>query len=279
MTERIHEFGNAGYVFEVIDGGPPDGEIVVLLHGFPQTATSWDAVCELLHKRGYRTLRFDQRGYAPGARPRGRFAYRMSALVGDVVALLTVSGAAPVHLVGHDWGAVVAWATAARHPSLVSTLTAVSVPHTRAFLRSMLSSDQALRSYYMALFQLPWLPELVLSRGPKVIERLFGASGMTAEQLQHVQHDIVEGGALTGSLNWYRAMPFAGGSYLRKVTVPTSYVWSTGDVALSRRGAELCERYVTGPYRLEILDGTHWIPEEHPAELVDIIVDRIGTAP
>jgi pimeloyl-ACP methyl ester carboxylesterase len=277
MTERVHQFVNGDNVFEVTDGGPADGGIVVLLHGFPQTARSWDAVCERLHQHGHRTLTFDQRGYAPGARPRGRFAYRMSELVSDVAALITATGAAPVHLVGHDWGAGVAWSVASRHPSLVSTLTAVSVPHPVAFLRSMLSSGQAVRSYYMALFQIPWLPEFVL-RQPKLLEQILGRTGMTAEQIRTVQDDVVRGGALTGGLNWYRALPFASPGYIGKVGIPTTYVWSTGDSALGRRGAELCERYVTGPYRLQILDSTHWIPEERSAELSDIILDRIDGA-
>src|ERR1700742_2077911 len=128
MPDRILEFANAGFTFPVRDDGPLDGEIVVLLHGFPQTSTSWDAVCARLNQDGYRTLRFDQRGYAPSARPRGRAAYRLSALVGDVAALIHAVGS-PVHLVGHDWGAAVAWGAAANHPSSVRTLTAVSVPH------------------------------------------------------------------------------------------------------------------------------------------------------
>jgi pimeloyl-ACP methyl ester carboxylesterase len=276
MTERVHQFASGRCRFDVNDGGPIDGEVVVLLHGFPQTAKSWEPVCGLLQERGYRTLTFDQRGYAPRARPRGRLAYRMSALVGDVVALIAATGPAGVHLVGHDWGAAVAWSTAARFPALVSTLTTVSVPHPRAFVRSMLSSDQAARSYYMALFQFPWLPEFVFRRYPDVIERIFSASGMTAEQVRQVQNDIVHSGALTGGLNWYRGMPFSRPAYIGKVAVPTTYVWSTGDDALGRRGAELCERYVTGSYRLQILDGTHWIPEEHPDLLSDIILARIA---
>jgi pimeloyl-ACP methyl ester carboxylesterase len=273
MSERIREFANAGFTFPVTDEGPLDGEIVVLLHGFPQTSKSWDAVCARLNDDGYRTLRFDQRGYAPAARPRGRYAYRLSALVSDVAALVDSVGS-PVHVVGHDWGAAVAWGVAANHASLTRTLTAVSVPHPSAFLRSMLSSLQALRSYYMLLFQIPWLPEAVVRRYPKVLERALTGSGMATEQIEQVRTDIVDGGALTGGLGWYRALPFGGPNYVGKVTVPTTYVWSTRDVALDRRGAELTERYVTGPYRLEILEGSHWIPEEHPDRLRDMIVER-----
>lgn len=279
MTQRMTGFSNGACTFEVTDAGPIDGEIVVLLHGFPQTTKSWAAVCARLQSGGYRTLAFDQRGYAPGARPRGRLAYRMSALVGDVVALVTAAGGGPVHLVGHDWGAAVGWATAARFPALVRTLTAVSVPHPRAFLQSLWTSTQALRSYYMAFFQLPWLVEGFFRFFPGLAYRLLRRYGMSKEQARSVQTDIVDTGALTGGVNWYRAIPFAGPAYAVNVEVPTSYVWSTGDIALSRRAAELCARCVTGPYRFEILDCTHWIPEQQPDRLSDVVLDRLRSSP
>ena len=103
-----------------------DGPAVVLLHGFPERASHWDGVTRLLHEQGYRTLAPDQRGYSPGARPRRRSSYRMSKLVGDVVALIEEYGD-PVHLVGHDWGAAVAWTLAGSRPDLVLSLTTVSV--------------------------------------------------------------------------------------------------------------------------------------------------------
>jgi pimeloyl-ACP methyl ester carboxylesterase len=274
MTDRIQTFANAGFTFPVTDTGPIGGEIVVLLHGFPQTSKSWIPLCALLNASGYRTLAFDQRGYAPAARPPGRRAYRIGYLVGDVAALIATVGA-PVHLVGHDWGAVVAWATAARHPELLTSLTAVSVPHSRAFLRSMLSSGQALKSYYMAIFQLPWLPEAMLSRYPRLTDGIFRNSGMDANAIASVHADVIDGGALRTAINWYRAIPFSTPRYLAEVSTPTTYVWSTDDVALGRKCAELCERYVTGPYRFEVTDGSHWIPEEQPQLLHDLIVDRI----
>src|ERR1700712_2275956 len=170
MPDRILEFTNDGLTFPVTDEGPLEGETVVLLHGFPQTSKSWDAVCAKLNESGYRTLRFDQRGYAPGARPKGRRPYRLSALTGDVAALVDQVGS-KVHRVGHDWGSAVAWATAASKPELLKSLTAVSVGHPAAFQRSFLSSSQAFRSYYMLLFNIPRLPEAATRRIPKLLPR------------------------------------------------------------------------------------------------------------
>src|SRR6185437_12111328 len=162
---QVESFRRETLEFPVRDAGPPDGPVVVLLHGFPQTGACWDLVWPALTAAGYRTLAPDQRGYAPAAQPRGRRAYRTAELVADVEALIAASGASRVHLVGHDWGAAIAWRLASARPELVQSLTAISVPHPAAFTRALLSSRQAVASWYMYAFQLPWLPERYLGGG------------------------------------------------------------------------------------------------------------------
>jgi pimeloyl-ACP methyl ester carboxylesterase len=264
-----------GLTFEVRDEGPLDGDVVVLLHGFPQSNKSWDQVAPLLHARGLRTLAPSQRGYSPGARPRGRWAYRSSELVADVLAVADLAGG-PVHLVGHDWGAAVAWATAVLAPEKVRTLTAVSLPHPGAFMAAM-PRGQALDSWYIALFNLPWLPERMMS-SPRFSGWFLRRGGMTPAMVADYHRDIVEGGALRGGLNWYRAMALATPKVFRThVQVPTTYVWSDGDVFLGRARARLCERYVDGAYTLKVIEGaSHWLPDEQPHELASAILDRIG---
>ena len=270
---RVGSFDHDGLTFDVRDTGPLDGAVVVLLHGFPQTGASWAETTALLNERGYRTIVPDQRGYSPRARPRGRFAYRSSRLVADTVALIHAIGAGPVLLVGHAWGANVAWTTAALRPELIRSLTTVSVPHAAAFLRAMLTSDQLLRSSYMFFFQIPWLPELAIRLRPRVLDRTLAKTGMTAAQIDRVHQEILLGGALTGGLNWYRAMLLQRPTAMRtRVPAPTTHVWSDGDSALSRRSAELAGHYAEGAYRLEILTGvSHWVPEEAATTLADII--------
>ena len=183
--ERMTGFTRGGLSFDVTEGGPADAdETVLLLHGFPQTSRSWDPVAGRLHAAGLRTLAPDQRGYSPGARPRGRAAYRLENLVDDAAALVTSSGAGSVHVVGHDWGAVVAWAFAAHRPELVRTVTGVSVPHPAAFLRGMLHGPQLLHSWYMGAIQLPWLPEALLGDETRMaaILRRTGASAEAARR-------------------------------------------------------------------------------------------------
>ena len=276
-TERISQIDRVGLTFDVIDTGPLDGIPVVLLHGFPQRATSWAAVSEHLHGAGLRTYALDQRGYSPGARPSSRFAYGIDELVADVKALIDAIGT-PVHVVGHDWGSAVAWAVAASHPDSVRSLTAVSVAHPGAFLKSMVSSSQLLKSYYMLMFQLPAVPERMLSRRGGLGEKILRASGMDTGMIETFRAEIVADGALRGGLGYYRSIPKSAGAFGRKVSVPTTYVWSDGDTALVRRGADLTPQYVTGPYELEVMSGaTHWIPDQNPAELAEIIQRRVGS--
>src|SRR5215217_5446294 len=124
--------------FDVRDSGPPGGDAVVLLHGFPQTSTSWDDVAARLNQAGFRTLAPDQRGYSPGARPRGRSAYRVSECAADVLALLDAAGLESAHVVGHDWGGFVGWQLGGRHADRLRTLTVLSTPHPAAMTRAFL---------------------------------------------------------------------------------------------------------------------------------------------
>ena len=275
-SDRLTEYKNGDLVFDVRDEGPLDGTPVVLLHGFPQRASSWDSVVPHLHARGARTFALDQRGYAPRARPRSRRRYRAPQLVSDVHVLISTIGE-PVHLVGHDWGAAGAWGVAAHHPESLLTLTAVSVPHPSAFIRSFTRSTQLLKSYYMALFQIPSLPEWLLSRRGGIGDWLLRNSGMTAEMVDTYHREIVDDGALRGALAWYRALPITNPrAYPRMVSVPTTLVWSDDDIAIGRKAIELTARFVTGDYHLEVMEGSHWLPNEQPAELATIIAKRAG---
>ena len=280
MSDRITSYTHDGLTFDVRDEGPAAGDPVVLLHGFPERSTTWRIVAPLLHAEGFRTFAPDQRGYSPGARPRRRRDYRSSKLVADVVALLEEVGT-PVHLVGHDWGAVVGWLLAAERPDLLRSFTAVSVPHPRAFLQAGLTSTQGLRSYYVGLFQVPGLPELAASRRGGPFERGLRRSGMTAAEIERFRHEMVADGALPGALGWYRAAALTDPrSTAGRVRVPTTMVWSDGDVAVARAGAEQTGHFVDAPYELVVLEGvSHWIPTHAPRQLVDAVLARMASVP
>jgi pimeloyl-ACP methyl ester carboxylesterase len=276
----MDSFRRDGLTFDVLDGGPADGEPVVLLHGFPQDRTAWDRVSPLLHQHGLRTLAVDQRGYSPMARPRGRAAYRLRETTADVLALLDAAGLPSAHVVGHDWGGIVAWALGSWHPDRVRTLSALSVPHPAAMARAMVTSDQGLRSYYMGLFQLPLLPErLLLAGGGAVLRRMLLSGGLPEDAVERYVARMDEPGALSAALGWYRALPWSGRDPVGTVRVPTLHVWSTGDAFLGRAATEATADFVDAPYRLEILDDvTHWIPELAAKRVAELVTAHIRTA-
>lgn len=272
----MEEFARGGLVFDVSDSGAGD-EVVVLLHGWPQDRHAWARVTPLLVEAGLRVVAFDQRGYSPRARPRGRGAYRMDELVADVVALLDALGVARVHLAGHDWGGSVAWALAERHPERLRSLTVLSTPHHRAIAWAMRHSDQARKSWYMAAFQVPVIPELVLRRR---LPRVLRASGLPEQDVQRYAGRLRERGATTASLAWYRAIPLrrsgSDGTAGRRISTPTTYLWGRDDPALGRAAATRTREHVAADYTFTELAAGHWIPETHPREAAAAILERSG---
>ncbi|MBZ5734648.1 alpha/beta fold hydrolase [Nocardioides sp. TRM66260-LWL] len=283
---RLTSFTRDGLVFDVVDAGPLDGDPVVLLHGFPERASSWAAVAPLLHAAGLRTFAPDQRGYSPRARPPRVRDYGVLALADDVAALIGAIGEhtgrpGPVHLVGHDWGSAVGWAVASVHPDLLRSWTAVSVPHLAAFLRAEVTSTQILKSAYFLPFWTPRLVPALARRRGGLVHRALAASGMTPAEVDRFHAEMVEDAALPTALNWYRAMPFGvlseRATTRTRITVPTTLVWSDGDVAIGRAGVDGTARWVAADYRLVVLPGvSHWIPTQAPEALAEAVLDRVS---
>jgi len=257
--------------------GPQDGPAVVLLHGFPQTSRSWGAVVPALAEAGYRVVAPDQRGYSPGARPVGVERYATDALADDVAELADALGIDTFHLVGHDWGASIAWVAATRHADRIRTLTTVSVPHLAAFGEALRNDpDQQERSAYIGLFRMEDKAEQVLLADDA--ERLISMyeGRVPDDDVAAYVALLREPGALTAALGYYRAMQ-ADLSGLPAVTMPTTFVWSSGDRALGPRGAHRCGDFVDADYRfVELADISHWVPDEAPHALAEAIVDRVG---
>lgn len=273
----MKEFSRGDRVFDVTDEGPVDGEVVVLLHGYPENRSSWLAVTPLLTAAGYRVLAPDQRGYSPRARPLRRRDYRITELVGDVLALVDASGAGRVHLVGHDWGGAVAWAFATLHPDRLKTVTSLTTPHPRAFLGSMLRSGQLLHSWYMLFYQLPWLPEQGYTpRMEKTLRRTLAKTGLPEDAIDRYVTPLTEPEAARAAINWYRGLPLSKPLH-GKVTVPTLYVYATGDAFLGRKAADLTGDHIDAPYRYEVLDGmSHWLPEQAPDVVARLVLEHAG---
>ena len=204
-------------------------------------------------------------------------AYALPALVQVTADLMTALDVPVADVVGHDWGANVAWGLAAWHPDRVRTLTAVSVPHPTAYtLAYRADPEQKERSAYISLLRRDGAEDLLLADDARRLRRVLEAPGVPAEAVDVYVAQLAAPGALTAALNWYRAMD---GTRVDPVDVATTYLWSDGDVAVGRIAAEACADQVTGDYRFVELPGiTHWVPEQSPEALARAIVDRVATA-
>lgn len=259
--------------FDYADDGPVDGPVVLMLHGFPQDHRSWDALSGALVAEGYRTIRPDQRGYSPGARPTDVGEYRTGPLVEDAIGLLDALDIAQAHVIGHDFGGMVAWGVATVHPERVLSLTILSTPHPRALSPSLRNPGQALKSWYISMFQIRGLAERVCTPGSWFWRGLMRS--VPAEHAQRYADNARQPGALTAMLAWYRALPLeAKSSSVRwtKVTVPTLYLWGADDAYLGETAARATEQFVSGRYRFVPLAGRdHWLPETS----VDVVLPEL----
>lgn len=293
-VRTVRYFSRDGLTFDVDDSGPEDGEVTVLLHGWPQDRTSWHSVAPRLADAGLRVLAPDLRGYSPGARPPRHLDYAIDELIGDVIALLDEVRAESAHIVGHDWGGALAWAVAARHPDRVTTLTVLSTPSPAGMAHGVRHGDQLKHSWYMAIFALPVLPVLFFRLfAQQMLEKI----GMPKERAAHDAKRLRTPGAAEGTFNWYRAALSptlmwrkrrAKGARRRSKharVIPTAYMWGAKDPAFSPAATsftvnQLRERAGERAdlvHTLEV-DTGHWLMETHPETVAEIVLDRVGAS-
>lgn len=275
LAERIEQYQYDGLTFDVIDSGPLDGKPFIFLHGFPETNQIWNDSAKILNQNGFRTFAVNQRGYSLGAQPKGRRAYSSQLLVADIKALIDLIGQS-VYLMGHDWGAVVAWEITQRYPQLIQHLVTISVPHKAAFIRAMLSSNQLFKSYYIGLFQLPFIPEFLFEKVSALGQALLKDSGMTDKQLHDFKKEMIDENRIGYALNWYRGLPFSSNRYLTQpIKVPTLFIWGKHDTTIGIKGVKLNKNYIKAPYQEVIMDATHWIPIQNATELSRHILKHV----
>lgn len=268
-----------GVRLHVVEAGPADGPLVVLLHGFPELWYGWRRQIEPLAGAGYRVLVPDQRGYNLSDKPRGVSAYRLDALAGDVVGLIEDAGREKAAIVGHDWGAIVAWWLALTHAERLERLAILNVPHPAVMRRHLRSSRRQLRrSWYIFLFQLPWLPEWFLRRrGFRNAVRALRASRpgtFSDADIEVYREAWSQPGALRSMLHWYRAAlraPSRRPPSVR-VSVETLMLWGCRDVALGREMAapsiDLCDKG-----RLILFEqASHWLQHEEAENVTRLLL-------
>jgi pimeloyl-ACP methyl ester carboxylesterase len=268
-----------GITLSVTTEGPADGPPVVLLHGFPDTAELWRHQIPALAGAGYRVVAPDLRGYGESSRPSEVGAYRMRTLIGDVTALLDELDVTTAAVVGHDWGAGLAWALAMFAPERVSSLVALSVGHPSA--RAYAGWEQNELSWYMLWFLLPDVPEATMPADDWAFLRKWGWRDPSDGVDEQRQIDALSRpGALTAALNWYRAnidprsFAAAPADRLPHVSCPTLGVWSDRDPFLTEAQMTESARFVDGPWRYERVDGVdHWLPVRASEQVNGLLLD------
>jgi pimeloyl-ACP methyl ester carboxylesterase len=236
-----------------------EGPLVVLLHGFPEFWYGWRAQIGPLAEAGFRVVAPDLRGYNLSSKPRGVANYTLDALAVDVAELIEERGEARACVAGHDWGGAVAWHTAMHHPEVVEKLAILNAPHPRRFKQAVFRPRQARRSWYMALFQLPWLPELL---GPRVFPH---------KDDPHYREAWAQPGALTASLNYYRAMTPR--TRITRVDAPTRVIWGRNDPYLIPELAEPPRDEVPNLEGIYVLDTSHWVQHEASEEVTRLLAE------
>ena len=252
------------------------GEPVVLLHGFPEFGYAWRHQLPALAAAGFRAVAPDMRGYNRSDKPGGVRSYRIERLVEDVVGLVKALGAERVHLVGHDWGGVVAWYVAMLHPEVVERLVIINAPHPAVFRREIRKPDQFLRSWYVYFFQLPRIPEWAIRRNDfALLKRIFRydpvhPGAYTDAEIGRYREAAAQPGALTAMLNYYRAFRFPRPAP-RPVRASTMLVWGMKDQALSPRNTEGLEEWVPDLRIQRIEDSSHWVMSDVPERASELI--------
>ncbi len=267
-TVRV-DVGGVGIEYEVTGEGRP----VVLLHGFPDSGRLWRHQVPALAEAGFKVIVPDLRGYGRSDKPAEVDAYTMDLLVGDVLAVMDAAGVDRAHVVGHDWGAGVAWATALMAAGRVDHLVAMSVGHPATFFTE--GFEQHEKSWYMLLFQFVGVAERWLSGNDWANLRAWGRHPDTDAVIAELEAN----GSLSPGLNYYRAnIPperfLLAGLQPPPIVAPTMGMWSSGDFALGEGQMTRSAGHVTGPWRYERLDGPgHWMQIEAPDAVNRLLVE------
>jgi epoxide hydrolase 4 len=269
-----------GVSLHVVQTGPVDGPLVVLLHGFPEFWLEWRDYFAPLAQAGFRVAAPDQRGYNLSSKPQGVAAYRLDLLADDIFALADKLGRNSFRVVGHDWGSAVAWWMATRNPSRLERLVTMDAPHPAVWMSAVRQDpEQRRKSWYVQALRIPWLPEFLIRLGgysglTKALTSAARKDAFTPEILAQYKTAWQQPGALTAMINWYRAvtsddlaMPAA-----RSLTVPTLILWGDKDIYVGPKLAEACAALCSDARVVHFPQAGHWLPhDEREAVIAELL--------
>jgi pimeloyl-ACP methyl ester carboxylesterase len=272
-----------GVTLHCASAGPEDGPLIVLLHGFPEFWFAWRDYFAPLAERGFRVVAPDQRGYNLSSKPEGADAYRLDLAAADVFALASALGRERFHVAGHDWGAAVAWIMAGLQPKRLTSATMIQAPHPALWLKAMREEpEQRNKSRYVQILRLPWLSEMGLRVGNfSGLARAFRSSArpdaFAGETLERYRDAWRQPGALTGMLNWYRAMfldePVTPAP--ASLIPPTLVLWGDLDEFAVPRLADESAKLCANARVRHLPQATHWIIHDAPEIVRDALLDHL----
>lgn len=275
-----------GVNLHVVMAGPQDRPLVMMLHGFPEFWYGWRRQMPALAAAGYHVWAPDQRGYHRSDKPAGVDAYHIDTLARDIVGLIEASGRKQVYLVGHDWGAAVAWWVAGNYPQYIKKLAILNVPHPAVMRRTVLTDgEQRKKSWYIFFFQLPWLPERSLSADDytNLVRALKGSSRrgtFSAEEIAAYKQAWSQPGAVSSMLNWYRAAVRyqSHAEKLGRIRPPTLMIWGAKDIALSRSMAQPSIDLCDDGRLVFVEEASHWVQHEEPETVNRLLLEFFGAS-
>lgn len=256
------------FEFDCRVSGDKQNELVIFLHGFPETSFMWRKVMDKLASLGFYCIAPNMRGYSAEACPKGVKNYHIKYLRKDILNLAKWANKDRFHLVGHDWGAAIGWNLVFNYPKKIISWTALSVPHTRAFTKAFKTNkEQKKKSRYILWFLLPLLPEFIIRRNNfEKFRRLWKLS--SSEEVEKYLSVFSRKQSLTAALNYYRANIGKGkGESIGDIHTPTLFIWGKNDMAIASCAAESNHKYMKGDYTFLAIDAGHWLIQERYSEI------------
>lgn len=278
MTEQ-KRIGIGEFEFDYRVSGEEKNELVIFLHGFPETSLMWSELMIDIAALGFYCIAPNMRGYSKNACPKGVKNYTVQKIGDDILQIADKLNVDKFHLVGHDWGAGIGWNIVYNNPERIISWTALSIPHSRAFGKALkVDKEQKKKSRYIGWFLLPIIPEIMIRRNDfKNFRKLWKHS--SPEELEDYLSVFRRKQSLTAALNYYRANigKGKGRQPIGDVKTPTLFIWGRKDLAVGSFAAKSCEKYMKGDYTFKALDGGHWLIQTNYAEVKEAVKEHLST--
>lgn len=283
-THEMITLKSSGVSLHYVSNGTSDQPLMLFVHGFPECWYTWRYQMKYFSKQ-YRVVAIDQRGYGLSSKPSNVSDYKIELLARDIADIVDQLGYKSCVLVGHDWGAIVAWGVSILYPQIVDKLIILNVPHQLAY-RTALSIKQIRRSWYIFFYQIPFIPELLLKANDfAILKQLFktppmgltNPQNMTLEDLEVFLYTFAQSGTPTAAINYYRALVrYPNDEFLSTVTVPVLIIWGCQDRALGEELADHSVKCCKNAQLKKIPSASHWVQQDAPDEVNKYIEEFVN---